>query len=80
MKRPCGRFTPRTKNLEGALQMEKEVGLPLIIRPSFTLGGQGGAIAYTHEDLVKRVFTADAPDRVWFTDIQCRRRHWMSPT
>ena len=27
----------------------------------------------THEDLVKRVFTADAPDRVWFTDITQHR-------
>ncbi|MBT9257486.1 IS3 family transposase, partial [Phycicoccus sp. KQZ13P-1] len=27
----------------------------------------------THEDLVQRVFTADAPDRVWFTDITQHR-------
>ncbi len=40
-----------TKNLQGALDIHKEVGLPLIIRPSFTLGGQGGSIAYTEEEL-----------------------------
>ncbi|MBN1412963.1 MAG: carbamoyl-phosphate synthase large subunit [Spirochaetales bacterium] len=42
-----------TKSMEGALEMEKETGLPLVIRPSFTLGGQGGAIAYTHEELIR---------------------------
>ncbi|MGH7178671.1 MAG: carbamoyl-phosphate synthase large subunit, partial [Tepidisphaeraceae bacterium] len=28
----------------------REIGLPLIIRPAFTLGGTGGGIAYTPED------------------------------
>jgi carbamoyl-phosphate synthase large subunit len=49
-----GLETPRsvmTKNLAGALRLEKEVGLPLVIRPSYTLGGRGGSIAYTHEEL-----------------------------
>ena len=29
-------------------------------------------------DLLDRDFTAPAPNRVWVTDVQCRRRHWMS--
>ena len=29
-------------------------------------------------DLLDRCFTAPAPDLVWVTDFQCRRRHWMS--
>jgi hypothetical protein len=29
-------------------------------------------------DLLERDFTAPAPNRVWVTDIQCRRRHWKS--
>ncbi|MBN2738693.1 MAG: carbamoyl-phosphate synthase large subunit [Spirochaetales bacterium] len=55
MAKRIGLETPRsvvTNDLKGALEIEKEVGLPLIIRPSFTLGGQGGSIAYTHEQLV----------------------------
>lgn len=40
-----------TRDLKGAFDLYKEVGLPLIIRPSFTLGGQGGSIAYTEEEL-----------------------------
>ena len=32
-------------------QFREEIGLPLIIRPSFTLGGKGGSIARTDEDL-----------------------------
>jgi carbamoyl-phosphate synthase large subunit len=34
-----------------ALQAVKETGLPAIIRPSFTLAGTGGGIAYTLEEL-----------------------------
>ncbi|MDA3955319.1 carbamoyl-phosphate synthase large subunit [Oceanispirochaeta sp.] len=40
-----------TKTVAGALKLEKEVGLPLVIRPSFTLGGMGGSIAYDHDEL-----------------------------
>jgi len=43
------------KDIAGAYELEREVGLPLVIRPSFTLGGQGGSIAYTHEELEELV-------------------------
>ena len=33
-----------------ALAFRKRIGLPLIIRPSFTLGGAGGGIAFTDEE------------------------------
>ncbi|MCA1731513.1 MAG: ATP-grasp domain-containing protein, partial [Actinobacteria bacterium] len=36
---------------EEALELAREIGFPLIIRPSFTLGGKGGATAYSPEDL-----------------------------
>ncbi|MBI4057404.1 MAG: carbamoyl-phosphate synthase large subunit [Elusimicrobia bacterium] len=36
----------------------KELGFPLIIRPSFTLGGTGGGIAYHLEDLRQKVTAA----------------------
>ena len=38
-----------------ALEATKTTGLPAIVRPSFTLGGQGGGIAYTLEELYKLV-------------------------
>ena len=38
-----------------ALNATKVTGLPAIVRPSFTLGGQGGGIAYTLEELYKLV-------------------------
>ncbi len=38
-----------------ALEATKVTGLPAIVRPSFTLGGQGGGIAYTIEELYKLV-------------------------
>ncbi len=38
--------------LEDALKVQKKVGFPAIIRPSFTLGGSGGGIAYNMEEFM----------------------------
>ncbi len=38
------------KTLEEAREAVKVVGLPAIIRPSFTMGGEGGGIAYNTEE------------------------------
>src|SRR5271167_126897 len=38
-----------------ALQAVEEVGLPAVIRPSFTLGGTGGGIAYNREEFFEIV-------------------------
>ena len=40
-------------SLEEALQVQALVGFPAIIRPSFTLGGSGGGIAYNKEEFVQ---------------------------
>lgn len=37
-------------SLEEALQVQAQLGFPVIIRPSFTLGGTGGGIAYNREE------------------------------
>ncbi|HEX7037835.1 MAG TPA: carbamoyl-phosphate synthase large subunit [Pseudomonadales bacterium] len=37
-------------SMEEALQVQKQLGFPCIIRPSFTLGGSGGGIAYNQEE------------------------------
>ncbi|MCK9572720.1 MAG: carbamoyl-phosphate synthase large subunit, partial [Candidatus Omnitrophica bacterium] len=37
-------------NLKEAIKVAKMIGFPLIIRPSFTLGGTGGSIAYSFKD------------------------------
>ena len=37
-------------NMEDARRVMAEIGLPLIIRPAFTLGGTGGGIAYNVEE------------------------------
>ena len=39
-------------SMEEALQVQAMVGYPTIIRPSFTLGGTGGGIAYNREEFV----------------------------
>ncbi|HQY50590.1 MAG TPA: carbamoyl-phosphate synthase large subunit, partial [Thermomonas sp.] len=38
------------RSFEQALRIQTEVGFPTIIRPSFTLGGTGGGIAYNKEE------------------------------
>ena len=50
-----------------ALMALAEVGLPAIIRPSFTLGGTGGGIAYNREeflDIVERGLDASPTNEV----------------
>jgi carbamoyl-phosphate synthase large subunit len=44
--------------LDEALEIQTRVGYPTIIRPSFTLGGSGGGIAYNREELVEIVSAA----------------------
>ena len=48
-----GLATPRAfiaHSWEDAQQVQPEIGFPVIIRPSFTLGGSGGGIAYNREE------------------------------
>jgi len=40
-------------SLEEALAAQQEVGYPTVIRPSFTMGGSGGGIAYNKEEFVE---------------------------
>ncbi len=37
-------------SLEEAIQVQARLGFPAIIRPSFTMGGSGGGIAYNREE------------------------------
>ncbi len=55
MKR-IGLETPRSAiahSMEEALQVLDSIGFPAIIRPSFTMGGSGGGIAYNKEEFVE---------------------------
>jgi carbamoyl-phosphate synthase large subunit len=50
-----GLKTPRShqvKTLTQALTALDDIGLPAIIRPSFTLGGTGGGVAYTRNEFI----------------------------
>ena len=40
-------------SMEEALQVQLAMGFPTIIRPSFTMGGSGGGIAYNREEFVE---------------------------
>ena len=55
MKR-IGLSTPRSAiahSMEEALQVQGALGFPCVIRPSFTMGGSGGGIAYNREEFVE---------------------------
>ena len=50
-----GLASPRSAlahSMEEALQVQAMVGFPTIIRPSFTMGGTGGGIAYNREEFI----------------------------
>ena len=50
-----GLASPRSAlahSMEEALQVQAMVGFPTIIRPSFTLGGTGGGIAYNRDEFI----------------------------
>ncbi|MEE3001612.1 MAG: carbamoyl-phosphate synthase large subunit [Planctomycetota bacterium] len=59
-----GLSMPRAKtvtNVEDGVAFLKEVGLPAILRPAYTLGGSGGGVAYNleeFEDLLRRGLSA----------------------
>jgi carbamoyl-phosphate synthase large subunit len=40
-------------NIRDGLEFATKIGFPVIIRPSFTLGGSGGGIAYNREELME---------------------------
>ncbi|MDX1630264.1 MAG: carbamoyl-phosphate synthase large subunit [Thermoanaerobaculia bacterium] len=39
------------RSLDDAREIAEEIGFPLIIRPSFTLGGEGGGVAFNRDEL-----------------------------
>ncbi len=54
-------------NMDDARKVLKDIGLPLIIRPAFTLGGTGGGIAYNieeFEDIVMRGIDASPVNEI----------------
>ncbi|MEX1363474.1 MAG: carbamoyl-phosphate synthase large subunit, partial [Nannocystaceae bacterium] len=42
-------------SVEEGWQAQQEIGFPIIIRPSFTMGGSGAAIAYNREEFEKHI-------------------------
>ena len=54
--RRIGLDVPRSKlvnNLQDGLEFANEVGYPVVLRPSFTLGGSGGGLSYNSEEMVE---------------------------
>ncbi len=51
-----GLDTPRAEiahSMEQALDVQTRIGFPTIIRPSFTMGGSGGGIAYNRQEFIE---------------------------
>ncbi|HEY6333603.1 MAG TPA: carbamoyl-phosphate synthase large subunit, partial [Blastocatellia bacterium] len=58
------------KSLEQARAVVKEIGYPAIIRPSFTLGGTGGGIAFNAEEFEEIVARALAASPIHETSVE----------
>ncbi|WP_309114830.1 carbamoyl-phosphate synthase large subunit [Saccharothrix sp.] len=64
--RKIGADVPRSavcKTMEEVRETVAELGLPVVIRPSFTMGGLGSGMAHTHEELERLAATglAESP-------------------
>ncbi|MFH0769587.1 MAG: carbamoyl-phosphate synthase large subunit [Chloroflexota bacterium] len=62
--------------LDEAKKAAREMGLPLIIRPSFTLGGTGGGVAYTWEELEAVAANALAISPIHLVLLECWVGGW----
>src|ERR1035438_8236978 len=54
--RKIGLETPQSQlvnSVTAGLAFAERIGYPAILRPSFTMGGSGGGIAYNHEDQIE---------------------------
>jgi carbamoyl-phosphate synthase large subunit len=43
------------KSLKEAIDLRDEIGLPCVLRPSFTMGGSGGGIAYNRDEFLQLI-------------------------
>ena len=50
-------------SMDEALEVLERTGLPSIIRPSFTMGGTGGGIAYNRDEFMASSLAASMPRR-----------------
>ncbi len=41
------------ENVEDGVEFAKKIGYPVVLRPAYTLGGSGGGIAESYEELVE---------------------------
>ena len=57
--------------LEDAMQAGDDIGFPVIVRPSFTLGGTGGGVAYNRQELEE--LSASGLDLSMTTEIMLER-------
>ena len=64
------------KDEKEAIEKAKEVGLPVIIRVSFNLGGRGSFIARTYDDIEKNVKRAFAQSKTKEILIEKYLEHW----
>ncbi|WP_289890621.1 carbamoyl-phosphate synthase (glutamine-hydrolyzing) large subunit [Virgibacillus pantothenticus] len=46
------------EDIQTGISFAKEIGFPVILRPAYTLGGEGGGFAYNETELIKRLENA----------------------
>ncbi|MEN8188213.1 MAG: carbamoyl-phosphate synthase large subunit [Thermodesulfobacteriota bacterium] len=59
------------RNMDDAMAAGDEIGFPIIVRPSFTLGGTGGGVAYNRHELEE--LSASGLDLSMTTEIMLER-------
>jgi len=51
-------------NIDDGMKFAEEIGLPIIVRPAYTLGGTGGGIASTMQELKEIIYTGLLHSRI----------------
>ena len=53
--------------MEEAHQVQASIGYPAIIRPSFTMGGSGGGIAYNKDEFIENISPKELINEIVFS-------------
>ena len=64
------------RSVEEALEVAKSIGFPVIVRISFNLGGRGSFVAWSEEELAKRLGKAFAHSEIGLVLIEKYLHHW----
>jgi carbamoyl-phosphate synthase large subunit len=65
-----------TRSVDEALQIAEEIGYPVMVRVSFNLGGAGSFVAWSKQELKKKILAAFAQSEIGEVLLEKYLHHW----